>query len=627
MRSLPVCTRACLAGALTIASLASATPALAQQVSQVALDRFDPAPAGDRMFGVESPFAAGNGVPHVALLMDYAHNPYVLYHGPGLTNVGAVVSDQAFVHLNMSVAILNRLTVNFDVPAAVLQDGSDPTTTTTPATSYTSPHDTVFGDMRLGARVTLFGEYDDPFQLAVSGYLWVPTGATNAYVSDGSVRGMPSVVLGGHLPVLNWAFTTGFQLRPHQIIDTNITSGDSMVFGGGVGFLFADGRAQIGPEAKGSFVLSDLSHRSINSEVLLDGRYRIADDFELGLGAGPGLSSGFGTPDVRVVAMLAFTPQVKPPPPPDRDGDGVPDAEDACPDIAAPRAANPAKPGCPAPPDRDADGIPDDVDACPDVAGVASTDPSRNGCPMDRDNDGIPDTKDACPDQAGPPSADPAKNGCPLPKDSDGDGIPDKDDACPYLAGIKSTDPAKNGCPGDRDGDGIRDDLDACPDVPGVPSKDPKKNGCPRAQVTNGEISILEQVEFATGTAQIQPSSDALLEDVAGIFKKFTDITRVEVQGHTDDQGNKGFNRTLSQQRADAVKKALVARGIDAKRLLTKGYGSTKPIADNGSDEGRAKNRRVQFVILQRVDPKTAVAPQPPVRKPAAPQPPAPKKK
>jgi OmpA-OmpF porin, OOP family len=615
----------CLAGALA-AVLSTPGTARAQQVSEVALDRFEPAPAGDRMFGVESPFAAGEGVPHVALVFDYAHNPYVLHHGPGQPDVGAVVSDQMFVHFNLSLAILDRVNLNFSVPAALLQDGGDPTSG---GVQYVSPHDAGFGDVRAGARVTLYGAYDDPFQIALSGYVWVPTGSDNAYLSDGQVRGMPSVVMGGHLPALNWSLTAGVQFRPRQTIDTNINQGANMQIGGGLGFLFADGRAQIGPEVKGSFVLSPLDYRSTNAELLVDARYRIFDDFELGVGAGPGLTSGFGTPDVRIIGMVAFTPMMKKPAPPDRDGDGVPDAEDACPEVPAPREANPARPGCPAPLDRDGDGIPDEADACPDVPGIASTDPGRNGCPMDRDGDGIPDTKDACPDQPGPPNADPAKNGCPPPRDSDGDGIPDAEDACPNIPGIRSTDPRQNGCPGDRDRDGIRDDLDACPDVPGLPSKDPKKNGCPRAQVKDREISVLEQVEFAAGTAKIQPSSDALLEEIAGLLKKHAEIARVEVQGHTDDQGNKALGKQLSQQRAVAVKAALVARGVADKRLVAKGYGSDNPIADNATEVGRARNRRVDLVILERAvarpDAGPTTKPPPPAPK-APPAPPAPKK-
>ena len=623
MRSFRVPAGVCLA-ALLSAGVLSPASALAQQV---ALDRFEPAPAGDRMFGVESPYALGEGVPHVALILDYAHNPFTLKHGPGQSDVQAVVSDQMFLHLNFSIAILNRINLNLSVPAAVLQDGSDPTVG---ATTISSPHDTAFGDLRVGARVRAWGEWDDPFQIGVSGYVWAPTGANGVYVSDGQARGAANLVLGGHVPVLNWSLSGGLQFRPTQTIQLDpslpaFTQGTSVQIGGGVGFLFADGKAQIGPEIRGSLLTAGNTSRTTNAELTLDARYRIFDDFELGLGAGPGLTSGFGTPDIRVLGMLAFSPQMKKPAPPDRDGDGVPDAEDACPDLAAPRTANPAKPGCPAPADRDGDGIPDEVDACPDVPGVASTDPGKNGCPMDRDGDGIPDTKDACPDAPGPPSADLAKNGCPLPRDSDGDGIPDTEDACPTIPGIKSTDPRQNGCPGDRDGDGIRDDKDACPDVPGVPTKDPKTNGCPRARITaQGVIEILEQVEFEVGTAKIHAASSALIEEVAGIFKKHPDITRVEVQGHTDNDGNRIANRVLSQQRADAVKKALVAQGVEARRLIAKGYGAEQPLVDNTTAEGRAKNRRVQFVVLERAKPAS-----PPPPKPAKPlpKPPLPPKK
>src|SRR5262249_45090203 len=97
--------------------------------------------------------------------------------------------------------------------------------------------------------------------------------------------------------------------------------------------------------------------------------------------------------------------------PRDRDHDGVPDADDACPDVPGVKTDDPQTNGCP--PDRDHDGISDAQDACPDVPGVKTDDPKTNGCPPDRDHDGIPDNEDACPDAPGKRNADPKKNGCP----------------------------------------------------------------------------------------------------------------------------------------------------------------------------------------------------------------------
>jgi hypothetical protein len=149
----------------------------------------------------------------------------------------------------------------------------------------------------------------------------------------------------------------------------------------------------------------------------------------------------------------------------DRDGDGVPDAQDACPDQLGSRAAD----GCPNPADAadpDGDGLIGADDACPDQAGP----PVAQGCP-DADHDGVPDAQDACPDQPGIPGG-PAGDGCPAPaeNDRDGDGLPDDQDACPDQAGSAEA----GGCP-DADGDGVRDDQDACPDEPGLPAHD----GCP----------------------------------------------------------------------------------------------------------------------------------------------------
>ena len=259
-----------------------------------------------------------------------------------------------------------------------------------------------------------------------------------------------------------------------------------------------------------------------------------------------------------------------------------------------------------APTDRDGDGIFDVSDACPDVKGPANADPTKNGCPpADRDHDGIFDDVDACPDEAGYPNADPKKNGCP-PSDRDKDKVIDDNDACPDIPGIATGDPKTNGCPPDTDGDGIRDDKDACPNEKGVPNEtNPSKNGCPLVVFTEKEIEINEQVQFDVDKATIKPASDALLDEVAKVIKDHPEIKRMEVQGHTDNSGTKNHNKILSGSRSEAVRKALVKRGVKEKLLTAKGYGQENPLVENDSEANKAKNRRVQFKILE----MTPVAP------------------
>jgi outer membrane protein OmpA-like peptidoglycan-associated protein len=235
------------------------------------------------------------------------------------------------------------------------------------------------------------------------------------------------------------------------------------------------------------------------------------------------------------------------------------------------------------------------------VPGVAHPDPKKNGCPPDRDGDGILDDKDACPDEPGVPDPDPKKNGCPPTKDRDKDGILDDKDACPDVPGVADPDPKKNGCPPDRDNDGILDPVDACPDKWGVADPDPKKHGCPKSVVlTDTEIIILQQVQFDFAKATIRPVSNGLLDEVASVLRDHPELLRLEVQGHTDNKGQHGYNMKLSQARADAVMAALMARGIAPERMVARGYGPDKPLRDNNTEVNRQINRRVQFVILEK---------------------------
>ena len=582
-----------LGASLALALTGAASGASAQQKG-MALDRFDPAPAGDRMFGVQSPFVAGELTPHVMLLGDYAHDPLVLRRVGSGASVGGIVSNQLFLHLDGGLALWNRINLNVDVPVALFQDGSSPNVGGQP---FTSPSKAQFGDLRLGLRARLWGEYFDPFQIALGGYVWVPTGPATGYVGDGKVRGLPQLILGGRTDRVVWSGAIGPELRAVESIGT-VNLGSMLKWGAGLGVLLGDDRhLQLAVETSGAVTFRDIQKRTTNVEVLGDLRYRIIDDVEIGAGFGPGLTSGVGTPTFRGVLMIAYTPEPKR----DRDGDGILDADDACPDTPGVHSDDPKKNGCPIPPDRDGDGILDSEDACPDVKGVRTSDPKTNGCPPDRDGDGILDSEDACPDVKGVRTSDPKTNGCP--PDRDGDGILDSEDACPDVKGVRTSDPKTNGCPPrvDSDGDGIYDDEDACPNEKGARDPDPKKNGCPKAvRVTETEVLILEQVEFDTGKATIKKVSDKLLDEVAGVLKEHPELSRLEVQGHTDDRGSVAVNNRLSETRATAVMKALIKRGIDQSRLGAKGYGKNKPIASNTTDEGRQKNRRVQFVIVEK---------------------------
>jgi len=560
----------CLVGVLATAAAAfGTTSAEAQTTGGLALDRFEPAPAGDRMFGVPSPYAAGDFTPHVMALLDYAHNPLILKTEPADTSAGSVVQSQMYLNLDGGFALWKRVFFDLDIPIALYQAGNSPLGS---GGTFKSPDDVQFGDLRLGGRVVLWGKYHDAFQIALGGYVWLPTAPSNSFVGTGSVRGLPQLILGGDVAErLVWSAAAGPEIQGASTY-ASVDQGTELRWGAGVGVLLGESRhLQVGPEASGDVVFRDVQKRTTNAELLLGLKYRFLSFVQIGAAAGPGLTSGIGTPDFRAVLSVAFTPEQKL----DRDGDGIVDTDDACPDVPGVADPDPAKNGCPPPPppppDRDGDGILDVDDACPDVPGVADPDPKKNGCPppADRDHDGIPDAQDACPDVPGVADPDPAKNGCPPP-------------------------------PADRDGDGIPDTEDACPDEKGPRNSDPKKNGCPIVHVTDKEVVILEQVQFDTGKATIKAVSNDLLDAVASVLNSHPELLKLEVQGHTDNTGSKALNKKLSQARAQAVMAALLTRGVDKGRLTAKGYGQDVPIADNTTAEGRALNRRVQFSITEK---------------------------
>jgi outer membrane protein OmpA-like peptidoglycan-associated protein len=581
---------------LGVASLLAPSLALAQSQQRFALDQFEPAPAGDRFFGVQGGDPGGHLKPRWMLLGEYAYRPLVLYADNGNSRLSSVVSDQLFAHASLALGLWQDLALSLDLPIALLTSGDSPAAG---GLSFASPSGAALGDLRLAARYRFAGEASSAFQLSLAGALWLPSGDRQKFAGDGAVRGIPSLVANGELGGFVYAATVGIALRgQRQFSDT--TLGSQFAFGAAAGVLLVDRKLQLGPELYGTTVLQDpFARDDSNFEAIFGAKYR-ASDWVFGAAAGPGLSRGIGTPALRAIASIAWAPLAEQPEPADRDHDGILDGVDACPDAPGISSDRADRHGCP---DGDRDGVFDRDDACVTVPGVRTSDPLTNGCPKvvaaDRDRDGVPDTEDACPDLKGVKSDNPKQNGCP--SDRDGDGVYDSEDACVDLPGLRTEDPQSNGCPGDSDGDGIRDDRDACPREKGKEDADPAKNGCPAlVRVTGGEIVILQQVQFKTGSDLILPASDALLEEVASVLREHPEITLLEIQGHTDSRGNPGYNKALSQRRAQSVLKWLSTRGkLAASRFSARGFGQEQPIADNETDQGRQQNRRVQFKIVE----------------------------
>lgn len=466
-----------LALAVAVALAACLTPARAQAQYSLnqpfsqgfSLLRFEPAPAGDRFFGVRDAYVPGNPSSRfrAALIGNVPVAP-LLSRTDNLTgNTADIVKRQFVTHVDASFIATSWLMFNADLPWVVSQSGD----------GESAPSGTALGDTRVGARVGVLGGENKGYSFAPSLDVWLPTGSQDKLTGDGHVRAQPMLNMSGRSGFFIWSAGIGLQLR-RKYDSGSLEIGNAWAFGAAAGALLLDDVLQVGIETYGTSLTSPARGTTFDSkstalEALFGARVH-ASDFVFGAAVGPGLGEAPGSAP-RVLFNVAFAPQLKYEPP----------------IYIPPQIAD----------DRDHDGVPDPVDACPDAKGPARDDATQSGCPdaaplpRDRDDDGIVDANDACPTVRGEASTDKAKNGCPVATDRDGDGIVDNDDACPESKGVPSTDATQRGCPPrgpDLDGDGVTDDRDACPKFAGVPSDDPKQNGCPAkvATVEAGPASV-----------------------------------------------------------------------------------------------------------------------------------------
>lgn len=314
--------------------------------------------------------------------------------------------------------------------------------------------------------------------------------------------------------------------------NASITAGSEIPFGLGIAYAIAVQKVDLVAELYGSVPLDN----AVNYQPLeaIGGlKLYLARNSFLSLGAGRGLVPNKGAnPDLRAFIGIVFEPNIG-----DRDGDGIKDDVDKCPDDP-----------------EDKDGF-EDEDGCPDP---------------DNDKDGILDVDDLCPNEPEDKDGFKDEDGCPDP-DNDKDRILDKDDKCP-------NDPETyNGF----------EDEDGCPD-----------RG--RVVVTDTSIEILDMVYFEYDKAIIKKQSYPILDAVAATLQGNPAISLIEIQGHTDERGNDAYNLDLSDRRSKSVRDYLISKGVDAKRLTAQGYGETQPLDRNHNEAAWAKNRRVAFLILKR---------------------------
>lgn len=472
------------------------------------------------------------------------------------------VEGQFHLYPSLGVEIARRFGVNLLFPFVPYQfSGSDPNRVGV-GQGGLSVQGSV-GDMRLDARGVLWESTDRRTSIGATAGVTFATGTQTALGGD---RGATGLLLASVEHDFGDFFITG-HIGPHFRplgslggVNGDLYVGNELRYAVGAFLPLRDGRVRLGLEVWGSTGIQKVAGndtfftgRNTTVEWMAQGRFLLDESkrFFSNVGGGTRLSGGYGAADFRVLASVGmyltlddFNSKA---PPPKLQIESRPEHYEL---------------------DSDGDGIPDELDRCPDEPEDGLPPHPSDGCPAlpDRDGDGIPDAQDQCPDEP-----------------EDFDGLQDED-----------------GCPEeDADGDSVLDVDDACPEEPGPPNAQADLNGCPTlTKVTeDGRVMILKPIEFERGNARIQAVSFPILNEVLTLMKARPGI-EVAVHGHTDSSGSYELNVKLSRDRAASVVKYLRDHGISGARLTSEGFGPDKPIDTNDTAEGRARNRRVEFIIV-----------------------------
>jgi len=531
------------------------------------LDRAQLSGAPDDGFMVHRPFQGDETRVYVNGAVGFSLAPLRDSHiQPGLHVEGPPpITGQFPFYLSGGLQLLGRLGVNVHVPFTPLQiPGEEPEEANT---SGLTDYWAAMNDVRIDARVDAWRSNNRRTHVGFFGAFTIPTGSQHGFGGDRQATGLLAVSAEHTFGKLLITGHIGPHFRPSRSIGDpdGLFVSSELRYAFGAFYPLRDDWVRVGLEIWGSTGLvkqndesTFFDGRHTTFEWLGQGKFLVSKDKKTYVNAGIGtrMSNGYGSADLRALVSIGryfLFKDKEPPAPPQkvliRDRADLHDV------------------------DTDGDGYPDDIDACPTVKEDGLPPDPSDGCPApkDRDKDGIVDDKDKCPD-------DP----------EDKDGIQDED-----------------GCPEtDADKDLVLDKVDKCPEEPGPPNKNKKKNGCPTLTKVEGDmVTLLKAIEFDYNKATIKPVSYPIFEEVATLMKARVNM-KIRIEGHTDNIGSRSYNLRLSEERANAVMDYLVNQaGIAAIRLTAEGFGPDRPVTTNATEKGRAKNRRVDFVIEQEAAP------------------------
>lgn len=626
-----------------------ASPILAQEdVAPIQIEHFEPMPdQANNILNV----GTSSVLPHLGVtagaIFEYVQTPLRLVFTDAQGNVVGeenTVDSQIKTEVLAAMSFFDIFDVGIALPIIFSQTGGSLDVL---GASGLSAEGFALGDLRFVPRVRLPMERSElaGFGFALALPVYLPTGDTNSFNGEGFLRFEPRLIIDWEhyfdgVGPLAISANVGYQLREKKEI-FNLVNDDQLRWAvGATAPLGVEGLTLLG-SIFGSVGLTE-NINPLTGEAESDGRtsplealgavrYNMPFDMTATVGGGAGIGEGVGAPEWRVFVSLGYAPLAR-----DSDEDGIVDNDDECPEIPEDIDQWQDEDGCPDE-DNDEDGIADVSDACPNNPEDPDSFEDEDGCPdPDNDEDGILDVDDACPMIAEDMDGFEDEDGCI--DDNDGDGIADVDDACPEIPEDMDGFEDEDGCRDDNDGDGIADwdGTDQCPDVPedmdgfededgciddndkdGIADVDDQcpneaetingyldEDGCPdkgkpKVIITEKSIDILDKVYFDTSKTSIKKVSYDILDQVALVLKANPQLTSVRIEGHTDSRGSDSNNQELSDGRAASVVDYLVDKGIDRSRLVSMGYGEDCPIASNKKKNGREKNRRVEFHILE----------------------------